>query len=55
MEKNRKPGQNGKGSDPRPVDEQRYRDNYDKIDWSKKPKMAHGTSDAPRATTPKEK
>lgn len=33
-EKDRKPGQNGKGSDSRVSDTKTYSDNYSQIDWS---------------------
>ena len=34
-EKNRKPGQNGKGSDSRVTDIKTYHANWDKINWRK--------------------
>ena len=36
MESSRKPGQNGKGDRPRPVDRDRYDANFDRIDWTRK-------------------
>lgn len=35
-EKDRKPGQNGKGSDTRVSDTKAYSDNYSQIDWTNK-------------------